>query len=53
MLDIVEDLDEHFVFGDVLCMRRASVIVGTVVNDAVHVEVEAVEFGYTILCDEL
>jgi hypothetical protein len=27
--------------------------VGTVVNDTIHVEVETVELGYSVLCNEL
>ena len=53
MLDIVEYLDEHLVFGQTLGGGGVGVIVGTVVNDAVHVQVKTVELGDTILGDEL
>ena len=52
MLDIVEDGDEHLVLGHAKCWR-VRVIVSTVVYDAIHVEVQAIEFRDTVFCDEL
>ena len=33
--------------------RRVRVFVGAVVNDAIHIEVEAIEFRYSVLRNEL
>ena len=52
MLDVIEDLNEHFIFGDMFGMR-AGIIVGAVVNNAVHIKVEVVELGNAVLSDEL
>src|ERR1700733_6022795 len=52
MLNVVEDLDKHFIFrhakGDGIRL-----IVSTIMDDAVHVKVQTIEFWYSILSDEL
>ena len=53
MLNVVEDFDEHFVLGDVLGDGNVGVVVCAVVDDAIHVEVETVEFGDAVFCYEL
>lgn len=52
MLNIIEDLDEHFIFGGVFGVRTR-VIVGAVVDNAVHVKIKIVELGNAVLSDEL
>ena len=52
MLDIVEDRDKHLVFRHPES-GRVRVLMRAVVDNAVHVEVEAVELGDAVLCDEL
>lgn len=52
MFNIVEDLDEHFVFRHAEG-RRVRVRMRAIVNDAIHVEIETVEFWYAILRYEL
>lgn len=52
MLDVVKHGNEH------LLLRNAYrgiiiVVVCTIVNDTVHVQVEVIEFRYPIFCDEL
>src|SRR6201999_2894587 len=49
---VVEDSDEHFVLGHPEG-RRVGVLVCTIVDDTIHVEVETVELGNAILGDEL
>lgn len=52
MLDVVEYSYEHLVFAQTeLCVVR--ILVGTVVNDAVHVEIQTIEFGDSVLSNEL
>ena len=53
MLDVVEDLDEHLIFGKPCLGGRVGVVVGAVVNDTVHVEVEVIELGNAVFGDEL
>jgi hypothetical protein len=52
MLDVVEYLDEHFILADPL-RDTIGVVVSAVVDDAIHVQVEAVELGDAVLGDEL
>jgi hypothetical protein len=53
MLDVVEYLDEHFIFRNSLVDGRIGIVVSAVVDDAIHVQVEAVELGDAVLGDEL
>ena len=53
MLDVVEYLYEHFIFSEWFRGRRVTVIVGAVVNDAIHIQVKVVELGDAILCYQL
>src|SRR5271170_1589986 len=52
MLNVVEDLDKHFIFrhtkGDGIRL-----IVSTIMDDAVHVKIQTVEFWDSILSNEL
>jgi len=52
MFNVVEYPDEHLIFAQAE-LRVIRVFVGAVVDDTVHVEVEGVELGDTILGDEL
>ena len=52
MLDVVEDSNKHLLLGHAKgCI--VGVFMCTVVDDAIHVQVEAVELWYPILCDQL
>lgn len=52
MLDVIEDCDEHLVFGHAEG-GRVGVFVCAIVYDSVHVEVETIKFGNAILGDHL
>jgi hypothetical protein len=53
VLDVVEYLDEHFIFRDALVDGGIGIVVSAVVDDAIHVQVEAVKLGDAVLSDEL
>lgn len=52
MLNVVEDLDEHLVLSHTKG-GRVRFRMSAVMDDAIHIEVKTVEFGYPVLCNEL
>lgn len=52
MLDVVENGDEHLLFTHPEC-RIVRILVRTIVDDAVHVKIQTIEFWYPVFCDQL
>ena len=53
VLDIVEDLDEHLILANMLGDAGIIVIVGAVVDDAIHIKIEAVKLRNAVFSDKL